>query len=316
MTMLNFVQINNRNLEESIGKINNFADSFIIGFEVVNPEIIQYLDVNIDPQHTGVKWYDKTFEKENVSASKWLLSKLPTLPQHNNITCVIEKPDMDSVAAAALYVYADEIAPMEHGFDAEYAIFCKLCDRVKQIDRIDCGIGNADERWNPEYYKTQVKEGVTQFNVLGSMCSDFKTLLAIRVELMRRWLVTGELPVHYLEQQQKEFEKINDAKVDFLHGVTCVQTKARNVSSIIYSHSPFGVAYNDEFPTPNGTIQKFTIMSFNSKDYLDFASLLSELTQLEEGWGGNLNAGIIGSPFGGTQLTPETVCSIVARHVK
>lgn len=313
---MKFIQVNNRNLSETIEKLNGLdvAETMIVGFEVTSPEIIQYLDINIDPQHTGSNWYGEKLDAENISASKWLFAKLPTLP-HQDITCVVEKLDIDALCALVLWTKSELLSGFEND-PVQHETFLELCDRVNAIDTMDCGLGNSGVEWNPKFYQNKLKEGVTAFNVLGAMCSDFRCDIDFKRDAMLKWLVLGELPEKYHQQQLAEFEKETKAVVSQMFGVTCVETTARNVSSLIYSHAPFGIAFNPKFPTPNGKIRKFTVMAFNGKDYLDFAAILKDLNAIDSGWGGNLAAGIIGSPFSGTYLRKEEVCQIVSRHVK
>jgi hypothetical protein len=328
MTTFNFVQVNNRNLSETIAQIDSFANTFIIGFEVVNSEIIKMLDVNIDPQHTGVKWYEKQYPVENVSAAKWLLKKLPTLPQHENITCVIEKLDIDALVALVLFTKAELLSNFEND-PVHHEAFLELCERVNAIDAMDCGLGNSGVEWNPEYHKQNQVREITPFNVLGSMCSDFRCDIDFKRDAMLRWLTLGDLPQKYVEQVTQELNAQKDSvvKENFYYFPTddggekeielyFVQSTARGATGILYSHAPFGVCYNPEFPVKDGIIRKFTICEFTAGKYLDLQGILDEIAQIEQGWGGNLNAGIIGSPFAGTELARTQVCEIVAKHVK
>lgn len=316
MSTYKFIQVNNRNISETTEQMKEC--DFCVGFEVVNTEIIPLLFSNFDPQHTGLMLSGHQYDIENITCAKSVLRTIHNIQELNDpiIGVVVEKADIDAIAGMALYIYSDEIAPMEHGFPEEYGVFCKLCDRVKSIDKMDCGLGSQGTEWNPDYFNNLRVESVSPFNVLGCMVSDFKTPLNIRVELMRRWLVEGYLPEHYRQQVEKEMEAQTEAIITIQpDGFPCVTSTARGVSNIIYSIHPFGVAFNPEFPTPNGKIAKFTIMSFNTK-YIDLQAILNEISELEKGWGGNLQAGIIGSPFAGTNLEPSAVCSIVAKHVK
>ena len=326
MTTFKFVQVNSRNLSETITVINNLTETFVIGFEVVNPEIIQYLDINVDPQHTGVKWYNEEFSKENVSASKWLLKKLPTLPLHENITCVIEKMDIDALCALVLWTKSELLSGFEND-PIHHDAFLELCDRVNAINTMDGGIGNSSIEWNPDYHKATSVRAIPPFNVLGSMCNDFRCDIDFKRDSMLRWLTLGDLPAKYVEQVTQEMNAQKESTVTFRtfydndmgeeiqKNICCVESTARGATGLLYVNSPFGICFNYSFPVKDGTIRKFTICEFTAGRYLDLQAILDDIAEIEQGWGGNLAAGIIGSPFAGTELSIGEVCKIVARHV-
>ena len=318
MSNVSFVQVNARNVNDVLTAIETAKNP--VGFEVIEKKVIEKLDINIDPQHTGVKNYDNISQPENTSASLFVLGLLPTIdPKYNDLIVLPSKLDIDSVAAATLWYYADFLSQMEND-EKVHDKFIAMCDRVKEIDKIDCGLGNSGVEWNPEYHKSQLIRDVSDFNVLGSMCSDFKLPIADKIGIMLEWLVEGELPQNYVNQVTQELNAQKESAVTVVNCngvlVRCVTSEARGATGLLYSSSPFGVCYNPEFPVKDGTVKKYTICEFTAGKYLDLPSILAELNEIESGWGGNLNAGIIGSPFGGTSLTPDTVCEIVSRHVK
>ena len=307
-----FIQVNSRNLQETVEKINGKK---CIGFEVVNPTIIELLDCNIDPQHTGVKVPRYQFSPENKSASLVVLEMLSTIDETIHDTVVFEKIDIDAVCAATIWLNADKLANMEND-PYKHEDFLKLCQRVKSVDEMDCGLGSQGIEWNPNYFSQQLIKEITPFNVLGCMCSDFKLPIVEKINIMFDWLTEGKLPENYRQQVEKEMAAQSKSFTETIHGVTCVTSKSRGATGILYSQVPFGVCYNPEFPIKDGTVPKFTVCEFTAGRYLDLPSILTELNEIESGWGGNLQAGIIGSPFAGTSLKPEQVCEIVSRHVK
>jgi hypothetical protein len=313
---ISYLQLNARDLVPAVSVINNHV-GLVYGFEVVENVITEIIQYNIDPQHTGFKWMGKSDTPENISASRKILGFLhQNLTIGNELIVMSSKPDIDSVAAAALFVFSGEFSSWEND-PVKHDHFLALCERVKSIDKIDCGLGNIDGSvWNPEYYKQNLVKEVTEFNILGAMCSDFRLPLEEKVQNMYLWLKSGDLShlVKYANQVSEEFLAQKDSTIT-LDPVPFVQSTARGATGLLYSISPYGVCCNPEFPTQDGTIPKFTICQFTADKYVDMSSLLFELNQEEPGWGGNLKAGIIGSPFSGTKLTPEEVCYIVSGHI-
>ena len=316
MSSISFVQVNARNLNDVLTAIETAKNP--VGFELIEKEVIEKLKINIDPQHTGVKQYDNISQPENTSAALFVLGLLSTIdPTYNDLMVLPSKLDIDSIAAATLWYYADFLSQMENDEDEKIrGKFLTMCGRVKEIDAVDCGLGNSDVEWNPEYHMSQLIREITPFNVLGSMCADFKLPIPEKIGIMLEWLVEGELPETYRVQVEKEMAAQSKSFTETIHGVTCVTSKSRGATGILYSQVPFGVCYNPEFPTKDGTVPKFTICQFTADKYVNLSAFLEDMSHIEEGWGGNLNAGIVGSPFGGTHLTKNEVCEIVSRHVK
>lgn len=310
-------QINSRDLSEAIEVIKTHPGN-VIGFEVVEKEVVEVLQYNIDPQHTGFRWMGKTDKPQNISASRKILGFLhQKLTIGNELIVMASKPDIDSIAAATLFIHSEEISSMEND-PIKHDDFLALCERVKSIDTMDCGLGNVPgKEWSPWYYEENLMTEVREFNILGAMCSDFKLPLVEKIDAMKVWLLTGELS-HlgvYRDQLYKECIAQKDAKTYKENNVWVVLSEARGATGILYSQSPYGVCYNPNFPTPTGTINKFTICEFTAGKYLNLEAILNEILQIEPGWGGNIKAGIIGSPFAGTGLGTHEVSEIVSRYV-
>lgn len=327
---ISYLQLNARDLVPAIAEINNHV-GLCIGFEVVEDVIVDVLSYNVDPQHTGFKWMGKSDPCENISAARKILGFLHRdLTIGNELIVMSTKPDTDSIAAATLFVYSGEFSSWENN-PVNHDKFLALCERVKSIDSMDCGLGNIDGSvWNPEYYKNNLVKEVTEFNILGAMCSDFRLPVKDKVQNMYLWLSTGDLShlKSYAEQVSQEYlaqkESTvtyqtfydNDMGLEIQKHVCCVESTARGATGLLYANAPFGVCFNPEFPVKDGTIRKFTICEFTSGKYLNLQGILDDISQLESGWGGNIGAGIIGSPFAGTKLSVGEVAKIVARHVK
>lgn len=310
-----FIQVNARNLSETIEKIAH--DGYYIGFEILEEDIIDSLSVNIDPQHGGVTYsFGGQIAPENKSAAKWLLEKIHTIsPLSDEVYVLPSKLDLDCIVAAILWAHSLEVST----WGKTTQEWEKLAEIVDTIDTVDCGLGNiVGNEWNPDHQKSQLLHEVTWYQIISAFLADFKVPLEEKIEKVWQWLLDGNLsPFETYERQvRREALEQKQSKIDNIYGVTVVESNARGATGLIYAHAPFGIAFNSQFPTKDGSIAKYTICQFTADKYIDLAGILAEISQLEEGWGGNLQAGIIGSPFAGTSLKLDTVCEIVSRHVK
>lgn len=330
MSTISYLQLNARDLVPVISQINNHS-GLVYGFEVVEDVVVDILDYNVDPQHSGFKWMGKSDKPENISASRKILGFLHRdLVIGNELIVMASKPDIDSIAAAALFTSSGVFSSWEND-PVNHEKFLALCERVKSIDSIDCNLGNVDgSQWNPDYYKNQQIKEVSCWNILGAMCSDFRLALEKKVDNMVLWLASGDLShlqnyadqvsAEYLAQKESEIHVKtfydNDMGMEVQKNITIVESNARGATGLLYSNAPFGVCFNHNFPVKDGSIRKFTICEFTAGKYLNLQGILDDISQLESGWGGNLSSGIIGSPFAGTELSIGEVAAIVARHVK
>lgn len=312
---MDVIQINPRNVQQTIEKIQKKVS---IGFEVIEKEVIECLNSNIDPQHCGVKYvFGDTDTPENTSASKWLFERIESIyPTEDDVYVLPSKLDLDAVTACVLYIHAEEIKTWDKTTGADWLKLNKLAQLVNTIDTVDCGLGSSGIEWNPEHHKTQLLTEITWYQILSAFVSDFNVSVAEKIVKVWNYLQYQDLKLFEQWERKVRHEKLNQDQsvVEKIHNVTLVQSQARGATGILYSHSPYGVCYNPCFPVKDGTVRKFTICQWSS-GYINLQGILDELNVIESGWGGNLNAGIIGSPFSGTNLDPKTVCEIVSKHV-
>jgi hypothetical protein len=319
---IQFVQVNTRNSSETIDAINNAQYS--IGFEVIEKNIVSLLDDNIDPQHGNLVVGKELQEAQNISASLWFLQKhnyFSTVPEQDVTFVLPSKLDLDCIVAATLCAKADNLLELEsypNCADDAYK-FQQICDIVREIDVVDCGLGNIQgNEWNPNHQKQQLLSEITWYQIISAFIADFKVPIEEKVEKVWQWLLDGDLtPFETWERSvRREALEQKQSRIDNIYGVTVVESHARGATGVIYSVAPFGVAFNSRFPTKDGEIAKFTICEFTAGKYIDLQGILDEIGELESGWGGNLNAGVIGSPFGGTELGVQQVAKIVSRHLR
>lgn len=322
MSTFKFIQVNSRNIEETIKTIYD-CENYTIGFEVLEKAIIEELNANIDPQHTGVKLPFQEETVRNISAAKWVLQRMESIFPSDTLCVLPSKLDLDCIVACCLYINSDEINTWDKTTQENWDKLQRVCDIVNRIDTVDCGLGNiSGVEWNPEHLKSQLLNEVTWYQILSAYLADFKVPIEEKVEKVWQWLNDGDLAPFDVWERQVRREKLAQTQSTItLDPVPLVVSEARGATGILYSHSPYGVCFNPTFPVKDGfvlvtTVKKYTICEFTSGKYIDLQGILDELNQLEKGWGGNLQAGIIGSPFAGTSLKPDVVCEIVAKHVK
>lgn len=318
MSTFSFIQVNNRNLSETVKAIYD-CENYTIGFEVLEKEVISELNANIDPQHTGIKLPFQEEAVRNISCAKWVLQRMESIFPADITLCVLpSKLDLDCVVACCLYVNSEEINTWEHNGNEDYQKLLKLCEIVNHINTVDCGLGNVvGNEWNPNHQKQQLLGEITWYQILSAYLADFKVPLEEKVAQIWLWLNNQSLTPFEQWERSVRMEALKQKQSTVtLDPVPFVKSTARGATGMLYSVSPYGVCYNPEYPVKGGTIPKFTICEFTSGKYLDLQGILGEIGELESGWGGNLSAGIIGSPFAGTQLSVQVVCEIVARHIK
>jgi hypothetical protein len=314
---MNVIQVNTKNITETVEQIQN-NPGCSTGFEVVEKQVIEVLTGNVDPQHTGVKYLlGHTDEPSNISASKWVLQRIESVfSDENDLYVLPSKLDLDAVTACVLYIHSDEIKQWDKTTSENWKKLNKLSQLVNEIDKVDCGLGASGVEWNPDHHKQNLLNEITWYQILSNFVSDFTVSPAEKIVKVWNFLQYQDLTIFEPWERKVRMEKLEQDQsiVSTVNGVTFVESSARGATGILYSHAPYGVCFNPNFPVKDGTIPKFTICQW-SKGNLYLESILGDLTTLESGWGGNLSAGIIGSPFSGTTLSPETVCEIVSRHV-
>lgn len=279
----------------------------VYGIEVTIPKLAERCAYNLDPQHTGGN-ADRCAIEEAVFAE---------LPE-TGMTMVTVRPDMDAFGAmAVLNLRANSI-------NIEPAI-----NRIIEVAEIDKFSNSGYPGPKPLPSVENIwPEGDSETAAIAAAVADFKVSATERVKLMEKWLMTGEEPAKYREQVENERMDIvralengeiehvgismkNDENID----LAVVRSTHRAATSIGYSIAPVVVAVNPEFKMGGGEPHlKYTICAFEQK-YADIKAALSELNELEEGWGGSPTIG--GSPQGvSSKLDLDTVVDIVNRHIK
>ena len=330
--------LNPKTLEADILAIKDHIELYgpVIFSEVTNRKVTEqftsyYATYFIDPQHTfsgqgGYANFETTAHYEGMinqppsaifytyfSAHAEVDEFLQEYTKESRyvkaeVLYVLEKPDMDSVGTVALLNLLnkreDKLTqenPVDYPIEVE--------NRIIDIHNVDCHIMPTE--WNPKHIQSfEVK----WTNILGCAVSDFKIPIEKRVSIMEDFLLNGNLPEQYRSQVEQEWKLLQEATVETLSGITVVTSAARGVSGLIYKQSPFGIAYCENFM---GKGAKFSVMEFQSK-YLNLTGFFEHMNANfpeESGtWGGNIKAGIGGSPIP-CSLSKETVAAELAKFV-
>jgi hypothetical protein len=194
---------------------------------------------------------------------------------------------------------------------------------VKAVSVSDT-FANGDWEPKPLPSKDNIWTGVKNrsLSAMSAAIMDFKIPVAERVKLMEEWLESGNEPVVYRERVEKDREQLvemlekGDIKYQTVHDGKLSLVTSTNIAgtTVGYSLSPVTAVTNPSFSFQgNEPIVKHTVCQFKL-GYVDLPAVLSELNEVEPGWGGSPT--IIGSPQGvSSKITPEQLSEIIGRHL-
>lgn len=285
-----------------------FASSPVFGIEVTVTEIAARCSHNLDPQHAG--------QDAGLAAIEAALAC--NLPE-NGATLATVRPDPDALGAMAILAMRAE--SMELGPE-----LLKRVALVAESDKFALG-GWPGPRSLPsaERLSEESTASVDSHPILGPLqaaIGDFKIPIAERVRMMRAWLENGVEPAGYRERWLAEQAEIAAALADgrikvrtVADGrIAVVESAHRSALSIGYRLAPMVVALNPAFRFAGGEPhRKFAVCQF-TPNWLNLKAALSELSELESGWGGSPTIG--GSPQGiSSTLTVEQVAEVLKKHL-
>lgn len=294
--------------EAEINKINQLKEEnfYMLGLEVTIPEFANLMDENIDPQHT-----DRNFEKSCISVvfERTKNDTIFPIPVPKKIVLFTVRPDMDSVGSMALIL-------TYLGTDSCWMEYSQPEEQVLEIAKADCFI--SEKKWQPKKLFQNGFE-TEKLGPIAKAVSDFSVELKQRVHWVYDWLYDYSEPAGYRSKFENEREEIRNAfktgqtTIEVKGKIAIVISKLRAATSIGYSQAPVVVALNPEMPSPTGAYRKFTICQY-SPNYCDISSVLKELAEIENGWGGSPVIG--GSPQGiSSNLEMNEVISVVQKHM-
>jgi len=285
---------------------------YLVGLEVLSKDVRGLLGVNYDPQHSGSR---------DISAIAEVFGRIyegSPIPQGNEVL-IIEKPDADSVGAAALLQLKLEGGlryrdgdPTEGETEFPRLDQPDLEDRVKLIDELDRHAQASAKAWSPEPLAAQLDRETPLGAILG-LVSDFKVGIEERVRLMAHWLLTGEEPESYRKAYEADRKAIETSLAD---GSTTVQKahdgKVAVVTSGLRAGTRVGYAHAPVVVVTNG--KGLVTLCQHRAGLVDLKAVTAALNAQEPGWGGSPT--IIGSPKPqGSALPIEKIVEAVGQHL-
>lgn len=309
-----------------------FADGPVFGIEITIPELAKRCVGNIDPQHTGGDSTKSAIEEAMTM----------DLPSASMIATI--RPDLDSIGAMSIMVLKEEhnsvmlTTPYGNLTGCKYGVWGwgsleqQLSEdtksRIKLIAESDKfakggwpGVRPLPTVEKPFDDSTASAESDSRLAPMSAVVSDFKLPVSERVELLIKWLLTGEEPAGYWKRWIVERIALAKAiadgtiKAEVAGGgkIAKVVSTHRASTSVGYCLAPVVVALNPSFQLGGGAPhKKFTICQF-TPGYIDLKVVLAELSGIEAGWGGSPTIG--GSPQGvSSALTINEVVGVVEKH--
>lgn len=325
-----------------------FASGPVYGIEVTVPALAVRCTFNLDPQHTGGN-------ANRAAIEDALTAELPA----EGSTLATVRADLDSVGAMAISSMRKKetiVLLLEDKSAKGYCPACGMGNETMPGCCMVCGyregtwfhsqrfmqrfskVAASDKfarggypgprplptRGNPWDEKTASAESSRPLAAIAAAVMDFKISLLDRVEMMEKWLLTGEEPKQYRDSVEKERLDMITAlesaairhEVRADGRIAVVESTHRAATSVGYSLAPVVVALNPSFKLGGGEPhRKFTVCVFELGKFADIKSALAELATIEPGWGGSPTIG--GSPQGvSSTLTIDQVVDVVAKYLK
>jgi len=292
----------------------------LVGVELTTPCSTGRIVANIDPQHTGVNFFDRgtTAIEAAMQATDDQIESLLDLGRGEPLTLVTTRPDPDSLGAMAV------IAMRAVGY-VEYSR--ETVAAISAADAHDRG------KWAPGKVVAPTSANpwpggggieATRFTaMLGALCANRSLPLETRVMLVGAWLArptafdyrpTGTYVKWYdlVEVTRRALIESLEARetvVKTQDGVAVVKSPHIGAMAIGYSQAPVVIACNPGFEGRGWSGLKYTIAQYGP-GYVNVRGVADKLNELEPGWGGADT--ICGSPQDRpSQLTAEKVLSIV-----
>lgn len=308
ITMYQFTTLDPRNIPAATEANDKVFANPVYGIEVTMPALAKRCTFNLDPQHSGG-------DANRAAIEDALTTELPS----EGSTLATVRADLDAIGSMAIFNLRTKGESLEPAMD-----------RVNMVATADkfarggySGPKPLPTRSNPWDESSATAESSRPLAAIAAAIMDFKVPMADRVSTMERWLLTGDEPVQYRTQVEKErLDMITAMETGQIKSdtrsdgrIAVVESTHRAATSVGYSLAPVVVALNPSFKQgPSEPHKKFTICAFEAK-FADIKSALAELATLEAGWGGSPTIG--GSPQGvSSVLTIDQVVEVVAKHLR
>ena len=307
-------QLNIVNIQDEIEYLYNLQkeDFFIIGIEITNTKIALHCNINIDPQHDPLA---PTFD---ITSLEYVYNNREELIEttfiFNKIAFIILKPDMDTLAAVAVY---------ELMLFGKFIINNDIVLRLKALAKSDRHGRNDYKHRNEDYFK------FPDYNMYGipvglaAMSSDYKLDINDKIKNMKDYLLSGtfENIEKYNEitlNNIKKSSKNTNVEIIVPNKLVFIKSNFRGAVAHGYKYAPVVIArnmtYNFGLYKDKKIGKKITIAQYEDSKYINLIELKNELNKIEEGWGGS--SVIIGSPqTHPCELTDDKIIQLVLKYL-
>lgn len=282
------------------------SENNLLGVEYIGNESIK----NIDPQHgygnLNIK-IGKFSQLKDKIKGRYLKGDSAIIMAYNigeylgknDFKYVITRPDIDAIGSI-LVIEICQIGMKDY----------IRKDRVMLIDKGD----------NGKFKEMSESERLT-YGAIAGVIMDRNTDMKTKLEYTLKFLTENDLGFlkEKIDEVRKENEKIaKEAKVDVIvpGKFVVVESKEKGAIKWAYGFSEVVLAKNPEFEDwkTGEKYLKYTLAQ--SRNVIDMAKVLEDIQKLEEGWGGNVKSGIIGSPIGkDSRLKVEDITKIVLKYI-
>jgi hypothetical protein len=272
-------------------KVLQSENYLLIGIEVTNSELQNFLHFNIDPQHE--------IFPQNISCIEKILElkdELYTLKQNFEKICIITiRPDSDSIGSFAL---------LDLIFNNQLKNKNDILINTKRIGSYD---QHGRDNW-----KENIKPIFSLPPSLLTMIADHTLNISEKVSNVKQFLLTGKFKTYNFYSDiayKKNKIAIDKTNIDIIiqKKLAYVESSYRGAISKGYKYCPVVIAKNPHyiFGLGNNKINgiKYTIAQYN-ENYIDLNKILNRILELETGWGGSKT--IIGSPQDRSSVLTKT----------
>lgn len=262
------------------------------GLEVTVPELADACSFgNLDPQHIGGN-VDVAAIEEAVTC--------PLPPAGARLVTV--RADADSVGSMAV------LAMRVEGLDLDEEV----------LERV-AAIADADKH-HSEWSPADGLVAASVFDAVKSIVMDFKRPLAVRVDVVREWLVGGDFADSEEEiddiaaQRREAVNLVEEVTVAADGRIAVIESTSRFAVSAAYAKTGVVVAVNPTFRFGGGEPHRKVTVCQARPGLVDLKGVFTALNEVEPGWGGSPTIG--GSPQGvSSVIATDEIVKIVEEHL-
>ncbi len=299
------------------------GESITVGFEVTDPQFAAACAAgNFDPQHLG--------GRPDLSAIEVTAAML-----RGEAHAATSLPDLDSIGSMAVLSIGMEAIAEVRALEGAIVGRIALIGAADRFERGEWpGVRELPSHENP-WFENAGASDVRELAAIAAVVQDRGVGLKDRMQLVKRWLQTGEEPAEYRVRVEAEridmiaaVERGDVAISEQVGGkLVGVESTHRAALGLGYHRAPVVVALNSQFPSRDGgePQRKFTIAQYK-EGYVDIGKVVAGLnvaeatrkgvvvSEMQNRWGGSRT--ICGSPQGESSvLAMDEVIDMVSEHI-